>query len=291
MRSQGVPRVPFATEYAFAKILAASYRGMLRGLVGELAEAAQAAGFHVKQSEGSTVAVADADPFAVLRQAIRALAGRGVDAEALRVRLRAQMRSAESDFLTRLLSDADPRLVKVFLQMSVPAKQAFGARIDGLRELYLDQAQERIEGEQDDLKKAFLRRLSDWAEGKAERLDVSGLVREMEATSARRAKFFARDQFSRFNRALLVETYRQAEAPYVEWLTVGDSRVRPVPGAKLPGGSYHGLALGDHRVRNHKIYTIAGLLADPEYKSYNDRCGYRPVWGPLTADQQRRFVA
>jgi hypothetical protein len=49
-----------------------------------------------------------------------------------------------------------------------------------------------------------------------------------------------------------IASYQSAEAKYYEWLTSNDARVRD-----------------SHRERNHRIYTHAELLADPEWHSYN----------------------
>ena len=274
MRKLGIPRVPFNIEDAFAQTLAAQYRGMFRGLVKAIGETAAREGFKVEHEDGGTVLVSDADPRAILHRLMDLMGETGPDVERLRARLNAQMMAAERRFFRDMVADADKRTASLLIQMSLPKRQVFEERIAGLRALYLDQAVDRIAGEQDDLKKRFLQKLVDWVEGKTDRLYVSKLLDEMKETSARRAKFFARDQFSRFNRSLLVATYQQAEAQYVEVLDVGDGRVRPT-----------------HREWNRKIYTTEGLTRDPRWLDYACRCGFAPVYGPLTADQRRRFVA
>ena len=291
MRRYGIPQPPFRIEDAFSQTLAAQYRAMFDGLVKFLEGIAGQHGYRMRQTEEGSVMVEDADPRSIMHALMDLMGERGPDVERLRNRLNAQLVAAERSFFQDMMGDADRETARLLISMSLPKRAVFNDRIVGLRGLYLDQAVERIEGEQDDLKKRFLQHLIDWAEGKTDRLYVTRLLDEMKETSARRARFFARDQFSRFNRALLVTTYEQAGADFYEWLTVGDNRVRPVPGTKPAPGSYMGLPLGNHRVRNHKIYTLRGLLDDPEYKSFNDRCGYAPIYGPLTEAQKRRFVA
>jgi SPP1 gp7 family putative phage head morphogenesis protein len=157
--------------------------------------------------------------------------------------------------------------------MSLPSQEVFGQRIRYIRELYLDDAVKRMQGEEDDLKRTFLARLTLWAEGESKEMDITDLVEKVRETADGRARFFARDQFSKFNRSVCIASYQSAEAPWVEWLTSNDSRVRET-----------------HKERNHKIFSIQGLIADPEYKSFNCRCGYAPLWH-LDTSQRSKLVA
>jgi SPP1 gp7 family putative phage head morphogenesis protein len=155
--------------------------------------------------------------------------------------------------------------------MALPAQEVFSQKMRYLRELYLDDAVERWQGEEDDLKKAFLGKLTDWAQTGGE-LDVAELVDRMEETSARRAKFFARDQFAKFNRSVTLAGYQQADVQYFEWLTSNDGRVRET-----------------HRERNHRIYTMQELLADPEYNSYNCFVPGTEIQGAILAGLKAKY--
>jgi SPP1 gp7 family putative phage head morphogenesis protein len=234
-----------------ARTLAAEYDKLFKAL-------------HISAAQG---------PYAVLNRLQELVGERGVDAQRLRQRLNTQLVSETRRIISDLVDNGSAELKMRLGSLSLPSQEVFGQRIGYLRELYLDDAVKRIQGEEDDLKAAFLSRLTAWAEGEEKEIDVSDIVEKMRETAGNRARFFARDQFSKFNRSVMVASYQEAEADYVEWLTSNDQRVRDT-----------------HRERNHKIYTIPELLADPEYKSYGCRCGYAPLWH-LTAEQERRRAA
>ena len=229
-------------------------------------------------------------PYAVLNRLQELVGERGVDAARLRQRLNAQLIAETRRVVSDLVENGSADLRLRLGSLSIPHQEAFGQKIQYIRELYLDDAVARIQGEEDDLKAAFLSRLTAWAEGEEKEIDVSDIVEKMKETADGRARFFARDQFSRFNRSVAVASYQQADAGFVEWLSSNDARVRPTKDAHGGPGSYLGMPLHDHRVRNHRIYTMQELLADPEWKSYGCRCGFAPLW-KLTAEQERRRVA
>lgn len=237
---------------------------------------------------GSLRASARGGPVAVMQRLQELVGEGGVDVERLRARLNAQL-TAETRRSIEDLIGRGGKLSERLETMALPAREVFSQKMRYLRELYLDDAVERWRGEEDDLKRSFLGKLAEWAETGGE-LEVGNLIDAMEETSARRARFFARDQFAKFNRAVTVAGYQQAEVRYYEWLTSNDARVRPPASGKDGPGEYLGMPLNNHRVRNHRIYTLEELLADPEYQSYNCRCGIAPLWG-LTQSQERRRVA
>jgi SPP1 gp7 family putative phage head morphogenesis protein len=212
-------------------------------------------------------------PYAIMGRLQELIGERGVDAQRLRARLNAQLISDTRRIVSYLVDNGSPGLRSRLQSLSLPAQEVFGQRIAYIRNLYLDDAVKRMEGEEDDLKRTFLGRLTEWAEGEAKELDVSDIVEKMKETAGNRARFFARDQFSRFNRSVMVASYQSAEAKFYEWLTSNDERVRE-----------------SHKERNHRIYTHDELLADPEWHSYNCRCGFVPLWN-LTAEQESRRVA
>ena len=250
-RRRGAPQPSQRREDLMARTLAEEYRGLFDDLR----------------------ASARNGPWAVLARLRELVGQRGVDVGRLRERLNRQFVGETERVIRDLVANAGDRLAREIGSLSIPALEAFGSRLAGIRELYLDDAVARIEGEEDELKRTFLERLDDWAT-RGYDLDVSDIVERMKQAADGRAKFFARDQFSRFNRSVAVASYRQAGAEYVEWLNSSDGRVRPAHGAKPGPGEYLGMPLNDHRVRNHKIYTQAELERDPEWKSYNCRCGF-----------------
>ena len=233
---------------------------MSRTLAAEYKELFEDLGIHATQG-----------PYAVLHRLQELVGERGIDAERLRARLNAQLVSETRRIISDLVEHGSSTLKDRL--MSLPSQEVFGQRIRYIRELYLDDAVKRMQGEEDDLKRTFLARLTLWAEGESKEMDITDLVQKVRETADGRARFFARDQFSKFNRSVCVASYQQADASYVEWLTSNDARVRD-----------------SHRERNHRIYTIPELLADPEYHSYNCRCSYAPLWN-LTAEQEERRAA
>jgi SPP1 gp7 family putative phage head morphogenesis protein len=233
-----------------ARTLAAEYEKLFKDL-----------GLHAQQG-----------PYAVLHRLQELVGERGVDAARLRQRLNAQLVSETRRIISDLVDNGKPALREKLVSLSLPAQEVFGERIRLIRELYLDDAVKRIQGEEDDLKASFLEKLTTWAETGGE-LDVADVVGRMQETAVHRARFFARDQFSRFNRSVMVAGYQEAEAEYVEVLTSNDQRVRPT-----------------HREWNHKIFTVQGYLNDPRFSDYNCRCGAAPLWH-LTTSQKSRLVA
>jgi hypothetical protein len=268
-----VPRIPFRLEDRLARSVSAIHQDLFDGLVKFAARVAEKYGYHF---EGGAL-VADAEPHALMNALVDLMGETGPDVEKLRARLNAQLVGAERAFFTRFMGKGDSRTVNVLTSMSIDKDAAFAGKIQGLRELYLDEALERILGEQDDLRASFLMRLVDWAEGRAEKLEVADLVKGMKEQADGRAKFFARDQFSRFERSLTLASFEAAQAPYVEVFNSNDIRVRE---------SHRNGTNGWGR----KLFTRAGLLQDSRWGDYNCRCGFVPRW-ELTDEMRGRFVA
>ena len=242
-RKRGAPQPSARREDLMARTLAEEYRSLFDDLR----------------------ASARGGPWEILRR-LRELVGRkDVDVGRLRQRLNRQFVAETERVIRDLLADGGERLARELGSFSIPAMEAFGSRLAGIRDLYLDDAAARIDGEQDELKRTFLERLEAWATTGGE-LDVADIVERMKEAADGRAKFFARDQFSRFNRSVAVASYREAGAEFAEWLTSNDTRVRP-----------------EHKARNHRIYTQAELEADPEWKSYNCFLPGTMVQGPIVS--------
>lgn len=267
MRRLGIPRTPFRLEDAVARAVAAEYKDMFSELEDLARRIAGSAGYSVKPG---TVLVADASPETIMAK-LRALMGKqGVKVERLRERLNANLVSAQNAFFRQFMSDVDGTTAERVLKMALDKDEVFQGRIDKIRELYLKDAVKRLRKEEDQLKARFLKKLIDWAEGRADKLELGKLVERLQESSDRKARMFARDEFSKFNRSVLLATYDEAGAPYVEWITVGDRRVRPT-----------------HRAVNHRIFTLKELVKLPEYDEENCRCGYAPLY-ELSAAQKRR---
>ena len=109
-------------------------------------------------------------------------------------------------------------------------------------------------------------------EGKADKLDVDNLLQEMKKTSISSSKFFARDQFGKFNKALMLASYREAGVKRVRWICVDDMAVRGRPGGASPNVK----AEHNHWKNNGKIFDITKIpLA---FWDYLCRCFLEPVW-------------
>jgi hypothetical protein len=243
-------RIPFRLEDRLARQVLRWHVALFQGLKEAAEEMAKHFGFRFERKTGFLVA--DADIEGIIRRLAELIGRRGPDAQELRRALNYQLIQAESGWLHRFAESGDPTLRGILASMTIPSAEVFKGKVDYMRELYLDEAVERVLGEQDELRAQFLLKVGEWIEGGAERLDVEEVLEQMRKTSATKARFFARDQYSRMERSLSLATIQQAEAPYVEVLSANDGRVRP-----------------SHREWNHAIYTPEGLLADPRWKDYN----------------------
>ena len=190
----------------------------------------------------------------------------------LKNKLRFLMNKSQQSFFKNFIQEADEPLVNFMIVKSLNKEDVFHDKLKDLRELFLDSAIKRIQGEQDDLKKSFLQKLTDWTEGKAEKLDVDNLLQEMKKTSISSSKFFARDQFGKFNKALMLASYREAGVKRVRWICVDDMAVRGRPGGASPNVK----AEHNHWKNNGKIFDITKIpLA---FWDYLCRCFLEPVW-------------
>lgn len=173
--------------------------------------------------------------------------------------LKGQFESSEKTFFREFYQDGDDRVMNFLISFSLDKDKVFQSKIDRLRELYINNAIERIAGEQNELKKSFLEKMTKWVEGEEKELDVKDLIKQMKKTSAREAKFFSRDQFCRFNKSLLIASLKEAGCQYVIWSTVRDQAVRET-----------------HRALEGKIFHIDNL--PEEIDDYLCRCSLIPIW-------------
>jgi SPP1 gp7 family putative phage head morphogenesis protein len=173
--------------------------------------------------------------------------------------LKGQFESSEKTFFREFYQDGDDRVMNFLISFSLDKDKIFQSKIDRLRDLYINNAVERIAGEQNELKKSFLEKMTKWVEGEEKELDVKDLIKQMKKTSAREAKFFARDTFCKFNKSLLIASLEEAGCQRVIWRTVKDQAVRE-----------------EHRKLEGKIFDINNL--PDETWDYNCRCGYEPIW-------------
>lgn len=164
----------------------------------------------------------------------------------------------QAQFLKRLQEDGNEKFKNRLFDFSIDKQKLFNANMKGIRDLYLDNSIARIKGEENLLKKRFLEKVNAWVIGEADELDIREITKALQHDSSRMARFFARDQLSRLNKAVMISSYKTAGATKVKWLTVGDIRVR-----------------GSHAKLNGKIFDIDNL--PEEINDYNCRCGLMPV--------------
>lgn len=164
----------------------------------------------------------------------------------------------QSQFLKRLKEDGSDKFNNRLLDFSIDKQKLFNDNMKGIRDLYLDNSIARIKGEENLLKKRFLEKLNAWVLGETETLDLKDITNDLLDDTSRMARFFARDQMARFNKAVMISSYQNAGVTKVRWLTAGDGRVRTT-----------------HAQLNKKIFDIDNL--PEEINDYNCRCGLEPV--------------
>lgn len=180
--------------------------------------------------------------------------------EKLKKRMSNQFGKASDYFFKDLFEDADERLISSLFKYKLDKNEVFENKIEDIKDLYINNAIARIAGEQNSLKKRFLDRLTKWTTGESETLDVKDVIKEMKQTSVREARFFARDQFCKFNKALLIASFKASGVTRVKLTTCEDSAVRP-----------------SHRKWKGKIFDIDNI-SWAWWNDYNCRCSAVPVW-------------
>lgn len=103
-----------------------------------------------------------------------------------------------------------------------------------------------------------MKKISGYVTGKTDTLDIKDLTHSMLTSSARMARFFARDQLARLNKSTTISTLISAGVTKVRWLTSNDGRVRE-----------------SHKELNRKVFDIHNL--PDEIDDYNCRCTLVPV--------------
>lgn len=164
----------------------------------------------------------------------------------------------QKNYLERLLDDADGKTKRILQAFTIDKKKFFDDNMDEVRRLYVQNSLERIDWEQEDTKRAILKRITDYAMNRTDELKLDDLTKEAFNRGDHLARLFARDQMARFNKACTLATFRSAGVTKVQWLTANDGRVRET-----------------HRMLNKKIFDVDNL--PKEINDYNCRCGLVPV--------------
>lgn len=164
----------------------------------------------------------------------------------------------QKNYLDRLLDDADGKTKRILQSFTIDKKKFFDDNMDEVRRLYVQNSLERIDWEQEDIKRAILKRITDYAMNRTDELKLDDLTKDAFNRGDHLARLFARDQMARFNKACTLATFRSAGVTKVQWLTANDGRVRET-----------------HRMLNKKIFDVDNL--PKEINDYNCRCGLVPV--------------
>lgn len=164
----------------------------------------------------------------------------------------------QKKYLERLLDDADGKTKRILQSFTIDKKKFFDNNMDEVRRLYVQNSLERIDWEQEDIKRAILKRITDYAMNRTDELKLDDLTKDAFNRGEHLARLFARDQMARFNKACTLATFRSAGVTKVQWLTANDGRVRKT-----------------HRLLNKRIFDVDNL--PKEINDYNCRCGLVPV--------------
>lgn len=164
----------------------------------------------------------------------------------------------QKNYLERLLDDADGKTKRILQSFTIDKKKFFDDNMDEVRHLYVQNSLERIDWEQEDIKRAILKRITDYAMNRTDELKLDDLTKDAFNRGEHLARLFARDQMARFNKACTLATFRSAGVTKVQWLTANDGRVRKT-----------------HRMLNKRIFDVDNL--PEEINDYNCRCGLVPV--------------
>lgn len=164
----------------------------------------------------------------------------------------------QKNYLERLLDDADGKTKRILQSFNIDKRKFFDDNMDEVRRLYVQNSLERIDWEQEDIKRAILKRITDYAMNRTDELKLDDLTKDAFNRGDHLSRLFARDQMARFNKACTLATFRSAGVTKVQWLTANDGRVRKT-----------------HRMLNKRIFDVDSL--PEEINDYNCRCGLVPV--------------
>lgn len=273
MRRMGIPRPLFSIENELAKTLASRYKKLAAQLLKDLKDKIKRNGLTIDRA-----LVADGkeeENLESLMTANRANMGSVANSlehewfeenqeeqaqhdEQFYSDVERIFKKQQKKYLERLLDDADGKTKRILQSFTIDKKKFFDDNMDEVRRLYVQNSLERIDWEQEDIKRAILKRITDYAMNRTDELKLDDLTKDAFNRGEHLARLFARDQMARFNKACTLATFRSAGVTKVQWLTANDGRVRET-----------------HRMLNKKIFDVDNL--PKEINDYNCRCGLVPV--------------
>lgn len=273
MRRMGIPRPLFSIENELAKTLASRYKKLAAQLLKDLKDKIKRNGLTIDRA-----LVADGkeeENLESLMTANRANMGSVANSlehewfeenqeeqaqhdEQFYSDVERIFKKQQKKYLERLLDDADGKTKRILQSFTIDKKKFFDDNMDEVRRLYVQNSLERIDWEQEDIKRAILKRITDYAMNRTDELKLDDLTKDAFNRGEHLARLFARDQMARFNKACTLATFRSAGVTKVQWLTANDGRVRKT-----------------HRLLNKRIFDVDNL--PKEINDYNCRCGLVPV--------------
>lgn len=284
MKRQGIPRPLFSIEDKLAAVLRSRYRALARKLLKDLRTQCRASNITLdaapeddsldsllkffdemkvefeKQQEENEKAIGRIN----LNTVANTLEHQWLEEEPEEEpeyfvqKIDETFKAEQTDYLKRLLSDADGKTAQILQSFAIDKNKFFNDNMEAVRKLYLDNSIARIRGEEELIKRRVLQKIIDYATGKSATLELTDLVKEAYTSTDHLARLFARDQMQRFNKACTLATFTSAGVTKVKWVTVGDVRVRK-----------------SHKALNGQIFDINNLPR--EVDDYNCRCGLVPV--------------
>lgn len=281
MQRMGIPRPLFRTEDKLAKVVKKQFKKLVHSLLADIKEAASNA--HVTLDRAPLTQDGDLEDLidffeksaqedeilrkANLEAAANSLEHQWLDNDELSLfeedpevkgQILKALQEQQNDYLKRLFEDADPKTQAILTAFSLDKQKLFNDNMEKIRELYLANSIQRLEWEQESIKRAMLRKIINYIQGTSKTLELDSLINYAMSYGDNMARMFARDQMARFNKAVTLSTFKSAGVTKVKWVITHDVRVRDT-----------------HKALDGQIFDINNL--PEEFDDYNCRCGLVPV--------------
>lgn len=286
MQRMGIPRPLFRIEDKLARIARIQYKELIRGMLQDIRKAMAGANVTLDQAPLTQDSLEDLMDFfdkmakeaeetnkevsnrANMGAAENTLQHQWLDEDATEVSKKREeitrnaiaktLQEEQDDYLGKLFSDAGDSMQQLLLSFTIDKQEVFNNNMDQLRALYLDNSIQRLNWEQDYIKRAMLKRIHRYVTGEDTKLRLDDLTKYAYERGEQMSRLFARDQMQRFNKALTLSTFTNAGVTKVKWVTSHDARVRDT-----------------HKALDGQVFDIKNL--PPEVDDYNCRCGLVPV--------------
>lgn len=268
MARMGIPRPLFAIENKLTKILKNYYLKLVKDIMTTFNEKIKTSGImpaHLvadNEAEEGIKAFQNAEYKALLSTAAYNLEDELWDEDIPDLELEHKLADIimenRLDYEKKLFKDASPRMQLIMQAFSIDKDKVYQKNLEQIEKLYLENALARIHGTETLIKHKFIEIINDYVTGKTKTLDIVEISKDLESRSSHMARFFARDQLARLNKATTLATFHAAGVTKVKWITSHDVRVRDT-----------------HKALDGRVFYINQL--PKELNDYNCRCGLVPV--------------